>query len=648
MCGICGEYGHPDRKRVESMANSMRHRGPDDSGFYTEPTVCLGIRRLSIMDLRTGHQPMTNEDGSVVVVFNGEIYNYQEIRQNLQQHGHRFRSRSDTEVLVHLYEEEGEEFVNQLRGMFAVALWDSPRKRLLLARDRLGIKPLYVVGNGQELAFASELRALIKVGHAPLEVDPVAIAQYVGFPCIPAPRTAVPGVRALKPAEMIIVDGHSIQSRMFWRLSFPQADKEGDPSQVKRYAEGLREKLTQAVKIRLRSDVPLGAFLSGGLDSSTVVRLMGLLQDNPVHTFSIAFIGDEREFSTFNELRSAQTVAREFGTEHTEATFDGNDVRARLFRMIWAMDQPSGDALQHYLVSEVAKTSVTVAMSGTGADEVFAGYKWFRELSCLDRLSKAIGFVPQLWKVRLGQWIANLPRSFASRGPLRKLGTLLGGEAGFLSRYRLNRRLYREEELAELLTPRIWDALVSAADEADELAEYDTSIQHTSVISATSLLQLKTDMVNLLLRDQDAVSMAHSLEVRLPLIDHEIVEFAASIPSSLKLHGNQVKYILRHSMADILPLSILERTKKGFVFPMHLWMRNEFKDVVRKTLSQESIIKRGFFHYEPVSRLTSNFFAGREPFFKIWNLVALELWCRLFLDAKVFDDPGMRPIEDLL
>ena len=291
---------------------------------------------------------------------------------------------------------------------------------------------------------------------------------------------------------------------------------------------------------------------------------------------------------------------------------------------------------------------MTVALSGTGADELFAGYEWFKDLSRLERLSKATGFVPRLWKARLGQWLADLPRPFLSQGPIRRLQTFLEGEAGFLSRYRLNRRSYRGAELADLLTPSIWSGFVSAAGEADELSEHAASLRGISIISATSFLQLKTDMANLLLRDQDAVSMAHSLEVRLPFLDHELVEYAARIPSSLKLHGDQVKYILKRSVADILPPEILQRGKKGFVFPMHLWIRNQLEDVIRSTLSRESVVRRGFFRCEAVDRLTADFFAGREPFFKVWNLVALELWCRMILDAKVFEDPGMAAVEDLL
>jgi asparagine synthase (glutamine-hydrolysing) len=648
MCGICGEFGRIKLARVQSMAASLLHRGPDDSGFYEEESICLGMRRLSIIDLEGGQQPMTNEDRSVAVVFNGEIYNYKEIRRSLIERGHRFKSRSDTEVIVHLYEEKGEDFLKYLRGMFAIALWDSKEKRLILARDRLGIKPLYFVRSGTVLAFASEIRALVKVGHAPLEADPVAIAQYVGFPCIPTPRAAVRNIEALKPAEMVVINEKSVRSEYYWNLSFPEVKKENDPAKEEYYSTVLREKMEEAVRIRLESDVALGAFLSGGLDSSTVVALMSSCQSSAVHTFSLSFKGTEKEFSQFDEQPFAKLIAKFFETNHTEIKLSGSDLRKRLLRIIWAMDQPSGDALQHYLVSEVAKTGVTVALSGTGADEVFAGYELFREMVLLERAARVIGLVPPFWKMRLAQWIATLPKKLSTHIPIRKLKSLINVESDFLSRYRLNRRFYNGEELAALLQPRIWEALVSAGEEADELAEYKMRIRGTSVISATSLLQLKTDMVNLLLRDQDAVSMAHSLEVRLPFIDHEVLEFAAAIPSSLKLHGRIPKFILKRSMADILPQRILQRQKRGFFFPMHLWMRNDLEDVVRNTLSMSSINKRGFFNYEPVAQLKEAFFAGKEPFFKVWNLVVLELWCRLVLDHKVFDDPGLRPIEDLL
>jgi asparagine synthase (glutamine-hydrolysing) len=648
MCGICGEYGRPNNRRVKMMSDCLRHRGPDDVGFYEGPLVCLGIRRLSIIDLHTGHQPITNEDGSVIVVFNGEIYNHEELRRDLERKGHRFQSRSDTEVLVHLYEEDGDDFVDYLRGMFAIALWDNSLNRLVLARDRLGVKPLYVVRNGAVIAFSSELRALVGAGHAPLELDPLAVTRFVGFPCIPAPRTAFPGVRAVRPAEMLVINEEGIRSRLYWDIAFPHADAERDPGPIDDYARNLRERLTEAVNIRQMSDVPLGAFLSGGLDSSSLVALMASRQERPVRTFSLGFSGNDHPSSIPGELGFARMVARYFRTDHTEIIFDGGDVRRRLCRMLWAMDQPSGDALQHYLLSEVAKTGVTVAISGTGADELFAGYDFFGELVRLDRLSKAVGFVPRPWKVRMGEWLAGLPASLVSRGPIRKLSTFIRGEAGLLSRYRLNRRFYRQEELASLLKPMLWEALVSAAQEADELSELEEAIQGRSIISAASHLQLKTDMVNLLLRDQDAVSMAHSLEVRVPFLDHHVVEYATKIPWSLKLRGSEVKYVLKKAVADLLPYPVIQRSKKGFIFPMDLWMRGQLTDIVRQSLSRESIEKRGFFNWGPVHRLVSDFFAGKEPFFKVWNLVVLELWCRLALDHKQVLDPGERPLEDLL
>jgi asparagine synthase (glutamine-hydrolysing) len=650
MCGICGEYGRPDPLRVRGMAELLRHRGPDDEGFFEGPRIVLGSRRLSIIDLETGRQPMVNEDGTVIVVQNGEIYNFRELRRELEKAGHRFRSASDTEVIVHLYEEHGLEFARRLRGMFAIALWDASRERLVLVRDRLGVKPLYVCRNGEVLAFASELKALLGAGHAAGEVDPVAVAQYVGFPCVPAPRTILPGVRALRPGELVCFDGDGERSRFYWRLVFPRAEEERAAEEEGEdvWAERLREGLREAVRLRLVSDVPLGAFLSGGLDSSAVVSMMGTLLEHPVRTFSIAFSGADEGFAWFNELGYAQTVARRFGTRHTEMTVTPGDARRRLVRMIWAMDQPSGDALQYYLVSEVARSGVSVALSGTGGDEVFAGYEWFRELSEIAALGRRLRWIPDRWLVECGRMLSRLPAVVASRGPLRRVATLLRGQESFLARYRLNRRLYRLEELPRLLAPGILEALRGAGEEADELSEFAEDVEGRSVVAATSLLQLKTDMVNLLLRDQDAVSMAHSLEMRVPLIDHELVEAAARIPSSLKLRRGQEKYILRKALEGILPGDILERRKKGFMFPMHLWMRKELADIVRATLDGESVRRRGFFRPEAVVRLRERFFAGKEPFFKVWNLVALELWCRLIIDARVVEDPGLRPVEDLL
>jgi len=646
MCGICGEFGHPDPARVKLMAERLQHRGPDDEGFYSSDNICLGVRRLSIIDLQTGHQPVTNEDGTAAVVFNGEIYNYQILRQGLLARGHQFRSESDTEVLVHLYEEMGERFLEQLRGMFAIAVWDVNRQRLLLARDRIGIKPLYLAANGATIAFASEIKALLAAGHAQAVADPVAIAQYLGFPCVPAPRTIVPGIRALKPAECVLISSAGQTSRTYWTLSFPEQDVEREIDESE--AAGLvREKLRESVKIRLRSDVPLGAFLSGGIDSSAIVGLMGSILDRPVKTYSIAFTGQRHEFAAFNELSQAQEMAHYFHTDHTELRVSGGDVLSRLCRMVWAMDQPTGDALQYYLVSELARTGVTVALSGTGGDEVFGGYEWFKELLQLEKLSAPLRPLPRAWKVGMGEWLARLPSSMRSRRPIRRLATLLRGEESFIRRYRLNRRIYRGEELVDLLTPAVWAALVRAGSEADEFAEHEHAVAKRSTVAATSYLQIKTDLVNLLLRDQDAVSMAHSLEMRVPMVDHELVELAAMLPSRLKIKDGQEKFLLREAMRDLLPPATVSRRKKGFMFPMHLWMMNELAPVVRRMLSPEAVRRRGFFNGEAVSRLTEQFFKGKEPFFKIWNLVALELWCRMNLDMSRYEDPGATPVEAL-
>ncbi|MBN2053680.1 asparagine synthase (glutamine-hydrolyzing) [bacterium] len=640
MCGICGYVGNGNAVQLERMMAAMVHRGPDDSGRFIAGEVALGMRRLSIIDVEGGGQPITDEDGGVVVVFNGEIYNYRELRDSLLERGHKFTTRTDTEVLVHLYQEYGANLTEHLRGMFAFALWDRAARRLLLVRDRLGIKPLYVVERPGVLFFASELKALLAAGVIEARLEPQAVASYASFPCVPAPATIIAGVEMLLPAHLLVYENGAANRLEYWRLRFDPPTGSGD---AREYIQRTRTLLEESVRLRLRSDVPLGAFLSGGIDSSAVVGLMGTLLDRPVNTYSIAFTGKEPEFAWFNELSHAKKVAECFGTNHQEIVISGEDIHRKLARMVWAMDQPSGDALQYYLVSELAARGVKVALSGTGGDEVFAGYEWFKELRFLNRLDRMYDRLPCSFRNALRRMLSGAPPTMRATRLFRKAGTFTRGTGSFAERYRLNRRMYRREEWDHLFNPRFAAQLDNQA--PDEIDRYVGATENYDIVDKVSFLQIKTDLVNLLIRDQDAVSMAHSLEVRLPLIDHVLIEFIACTPPHLKLHGNMEKYILREAVKDILPADIAGRRKKGFMFPMHLWMRNELAPVVDGCLNRASVERRGIFNWEFVRSLTARFEAGKEPFFKVWNMVALELWCRMFLDRTGMGPPDFPTAE---
>ncbi len=633
MCGICGIFGGHAGETIQRMNAAMVHRGPDSEGYYQSTHCSLGMRRLKIIDLEGSEQPIYNEDRTIVVVCNGEIYNYRHLREQLEDRGHTFQTDGDVEVIVHLYEEYGRDCVRHLEGMFVFAVYDECHRRLFLFRDRLGIKPLYWVKLPGQILFASEIKSLLASGVVSPELDELAILRYTAFPAVPAPFTIIRQIRALQPGHLLKVDFTGTSLREYWDVDFVRASHNRlTPDES---YEALFEELSRAIQIRLMSDVPLGAFLSGGIDSSAVVAIMGLAMNIPVRTFSIRFTGEEKSFDWFDDASFASTVANAFGTKHTEEIITGADVYRNLADAIWAMDQPSGDAIQYYLVSQSAAREVTVALSGTGGDEVFAGYEWFGEIRRNERIHERLKWLSPNVADRMLKVIKYHPRRYQLPKLIRKLETVLLGRAGFHQRYLLNRRLYRNEDFFYHFSQDFISKIVDLPlrNEA-QLITAAARCEGLDPVSKTSYMQLKTDMPNLLVRDQDAVSMAHSLEVRLPLLDHRIVELAARIPPGLKLHGKQEKFILREVLKNILPEEITNRKKKGFMLPMSSWMRNELKPVVESCLSRESTIRRGIFNPAAIDHLRKDFFAGKQPFFKVWNQVAFELWCRINLDRK--------------
>jgi asparagine synthase (glutamine-hydrolysing) len=647
MCGICGFVGHSSPYVVPRMTKSLTHRGPDSDGFYFDERIHLGMRRLKIIDLEGSDQPVFNEKKTIVLMCNGEIYNYKSLRSMLEDRGHRFSTDGDVETILHLYEEYGESCVNHLDGMFAFALWDIPNKRLLLARDRLGIKPLYWSKLPGKFLFASEIRAFLSSGEITCEMDDLSILKYIAFPAIQAPLTIFSQIHALLPGHLLTYTAGEFSIKEYWDVDFEGGRRTlltPDES-----IEVVRNSLTRAVGKRLMSDVPLGAFLSGGIDSSSIVGLMGHLLNRPVKTFSIRFSGKDKSYEWFDDASFAVEMAGAFGTEHTEKIVTGSDVFKQLARAVWAMDQPSGDAIQYYIVSGCAAEQVTVALSGTGGDEVFAGYEWFKEIRRIEKLHQMMKFLKPEFANWIWDQVRKLPRGYELSKFRRKLQTVLIGRMGFAERYRLNRRLYHGDDYYYIFSPEFVSRTIDIAGDIDTRIETCSArCQNTDPVSKMSYLQLKIDMPDLLVRDQDAVSMAHSLEVRLPMLDYKLVEAAARIPSSMKLKGNAEKYVLRQAMKNVLPANILNRQKKGFIFPMSDWMRNELKPVVESCLSYDSIRSRGIFNPPAVEKLRNDFFKGKKPFFKVWNQVVFELWCRIVLDRPDGWVPPSGTVRDFL
>jgi asparagine synthase (glutamine-hydrolysing) len=625
MCGIVGILDPEARDDLspvtEDMLRAIVHRGPDDSGVFTDGNIALGSCRLSIIDLAGGHQPMTNEDGSVVVVFNGEIYNHRALSDDLRRRGHTMASRSDTETIVHLYEEYGDELVHRLRGMFAFAIWDARRKRLLIARDRLGIKPLYYAVRGSKVVFASEIKALLVEGSTEPTVDLDSLVQFLALKYVPSPGTLFDGVRSLPPGHLLTSDGHNVSVRRWWQLSFTAGDGAVDEAES---ALRLREILQESVRVHLESDVPFGAFLSGGLDSSTIVALMSQTLGRVVKTFSIGYDGDD---SAISELPYARLIADRYETDHHEVIVSARDFVESAERVVWHLDQPIADGatLPNLLLSDAASREVKMVLTGEGGDELFAGYA--RHVG--ERLAPAVRAVPtQLRTLAL----AAAGRMPGMRRP--KLAFYALSQRDEATRFVSWFALFNQDRLASLLSAETSSAI--ATDRAIDvfrghLADTDASEPLSRMLYLDTVLWLPDD----LLARGDKTSMAASLEARLPLLDHTLVEFAASLPSRLKIRGLTRKYLLRRVAREWLPDAVLSRRKQGFPTPLANWFRGEAKPLLYDHLSGDAVRSRGLFDAGYVSRLLDEHDRGfADHSSMLFGLLTLEIWQRLFVDTR--------------
>ncbi len=622
MCGICGvadlDVDRPvDAAVLRRMNHALRHRGPDEEGYYEGTHAALAMCRLRVIDPAGGSQPMGNEDGSIWLVYNGEVYNFRELRGELEARGHRFRTRSDTEVVVHGYEAFGVDVVTRLRGMFAFALWDERQQRLLLARDRLGIKPLYYWQSGDRLAFASELKSLLELPDLPRQVEPEAVDLYFTYGYVPAPWTAFRGVCKLPPGHVLVLDRAGLRVRRYW--DFVPAERPSGP--LRECVAELRERLQDAVRSHLVSDVPVGAFLSGGLDSSTVVALMSLAGAQPVRTFSIGF----RE-ARFDELPYARQVARRYGTDHRELVVEPQVAR-RLPELLAHFDEPFGDssAIPTYLVAELARQHVTVVLTGDGGDEGFCGYEWQRRHQMVrpfHRLPFALrAHAPELarllpagpWRQRVAGFLADVALDPAD-GYLRRMTLFDGQHRRELYSGDFGAALDGHDSLAPL---RRWLEALPESDFRSRMLYADTHFY----CPEDCLVKV------------DRVTMAWSLEARVPLLDHELVEFLAAVPPQWKLRGLTSKYLLRLAVRDLLPQDLLRKRKQGFSVPVGPWLRGPLHPAARDLLLDARARQRGWLRPEAVERLLEAHRSGRADHgHRLYALLGLEIWAREYVD----------------
>ena len=625
MCGIAGfveQQGTPgarehERARLlDRMCRVIAHRGPDDQGMMVKEPVALGMRRLSIIDLKGGHQPISNEDGKVSVVFNGEIYNYRELQHELEARGHRFKTHSDTEAIVHAYEEYGADCVTYFRGMFAFALWDERERTLFIARDRVGKKPLYyTLTRRGTLVFGSELKSLLEHPEVEREVDAEALDLYFSFGYVPDPLSIFRNVKKLPPGHHLTFTNGRVSVRQYWDFRYEQVEARREED----YLEELRALLDEAVRVRLIADVPLGAFLSGGIDSSTVVGLMARHMGQPVKTFSIGFNED-----SYDELKYARIAARHFGTDHHEFIVTP-DICEVVDDLVWHFDEPFFDssAIPTYMVSKLAREYVTVVLSGDGGDELFAGYTRY----VVDRKRSGFARLPRAVREGLMQTLGrHLPHGAPGRNYIHNVAF------DPLDRYieeisvftRINKRaLYTQEFRAHL----------SEDGAASRYRDYAARVNTGDAVDPLLYLDSKTYLPGDVLTKVDRMTMAASLEARVPLLDHHLIEFVTRIPARLKMKGLETKHIFKRAVGDLLPAEILNRPKQGFGVPIQKWINEQLRERVRGTLLEPRTGQRGYVETSYVRLLLDEHERGRRDHSaELWTLFMLELWHRNFVD----------------
>lgn len=627
MCGICGFVSldpvHEDSQSiVRRMCKTLHHRGPDDEGYYHDKFANLAMRRLSIIDLESGQQPLTNESRTAWLVFNGEIYNYRQLRADLERRGHSFTTQSDSEVIIHAYEEFGVQCLNHFIGMFAFAVWDSAIQRLFLARDRLGIKPLYYWASTKSIAFGSELKAILAHPAVPREMDFSALDSFLSFEYIPAPYTIFKDIYKLPAGHWLLLDSDGLRIEQYWDVPALET-----PSTIEDCTEQLIELIDDAVRMRLVSDVPLGAFLSGGIDSSTIVASMSRASSDAVRTFSIGF-----DDATYNELPSARLVAQAFETRHEEEILQP-DIVALIHELVGKLDEPFADfsIFPTFLVSKLARASVKVVLSGDGGDEIFGGYDTYVAQNW-DRVYQVL---PRLVRHRMLPAVMDrLPPRPEKKGVINKAKRFVEGAALPESLMHARWMMFMSEaDKAALYQPELMTTLNGWAASSILEAHFEKAKQFDA-LACQQYVDLKTYLVDDILTKVDRMSMAVSLEARVPLLDHRVVEFALNLPPEMKLRHGQTKVILRQAMAKRLPAEVLEKPKQGFSIPIKHWLRGPLQPLMVDLLSPDTVKRRGYFKSETIERWVTDHLNQRANHsHRLWALMVFELWHRQVMDT---------------
>jgi asparagine synthase (glutamine-hydrolysing) len=635
MCGICGKFSTAgvDLPEIKRMSRVISHRGPDDEGYYVNGPIGLGHRRLSIIDLSKGHQPISNEDESIWIIYNGEIYNFPSIKKELLEKGHKFRTNTDTEVIVHLYEDMGERCVEKLNGMFAFAIWDIKKQRLYLARDRIGQKPLFYRQNGQSFWFSSEVKSILAADGIDREIDFEAIHHYLSLRFIPPPHTMFKSIRKLPAGHYLVYQNGKININRYWDLSFEHKLNLTEDE----YVEGLQERLYSTIDSHLISDVPVGAFLSGGMDTSTVVAVMGNIMKQPFKSIAIGVKEQD-----FNELPYARMVAERYNTEHIEEIVEANLIKL-LPTMVWHLDEPSDPiAACMFQAARLAAQHVKVVLGGDGGDELFAGFDRYRGVGLIDYYN----MIPSLMRMKiLGPLIQHLPDSFTYKSftqKLRWMHQLSGYDAG--ERYAEATAFFRFNHAQKKLLFRngLWEQLKDINSNSVIYERYRNA-KAEDPIDKMLYADFMTRLTEHTLMLTDRMNMAHSLEARSPYLDHTLVEYLAEFPSKMKIRGRTLKYVLRKFAETHLPPKIISREKQGFMFPVAYWFRNELYEFVKDYLSQSYFVKEGLFNKDEILKLVDDHRNNKvDNHVRLWMLVNLEVWHHLYIEQEDISDMQTR------
>jgi len=636
MCGICGVYnvqsGEPvSQELIERMTHAISHRGPDDSGAYCAQNIGLGFARLSIIDLSGGHQPMCNETGDIWIVFNGEIWNYKELRKELLEKGHRFRTNSDTETIIHSYEEYGVDCVARLHGMFGFAIWDGPRERLLLARDRAGKKPLYYTSINGDFLFASEIKSLLYHPQVKRQADPQALADLLSVRYVPGPATLFANIYKVLPGHWLLCESGKLREECYWDYTFDQTEQRP----IAEYIQGIRTHVHRAVEERMIADVPIGALLSGGVDSSIVTATMSRLTSQPVKTFAVGF-----DVPGFSELPYARLVAERFGTEHRELVVRGSDLSDYWPLLTWHRDEPVSEAsdLGVYLISRLARQHVTVVLSGEGGDELFAGYPKY----VVDWMARYYHILPAA--IRDGVISPLLDRLPYSMRKFKTAARTLSQPAPqrWMSWFGVFNGQLKESILSESTRAAV------DLDASRAFRRWLEKSPQRDDLSSMLYLDTKIWLPDNLLMKGDKMTMAASLEARMPLLDYKLTEYAASIPSNVKVRPFKAKYLLKRAFADLLPETILTRKKMGFNVPFGTWFREGQRNLITQLLLSERARGRGYLNDAFIAGMLRDHLEGRTNYqAQLFLLASLEIWFRVFIDSTRLECPQVS-VQELL